>query len=366
MNLNANEERVLKLLRKNPFISQKDLASTMELSRPAVANIISNLQQKGYILGKPYLLREEKVITCIGGANFDLTLRIDDPLIKGTSNPVNTTKSLGGVVRNVAENLSRLGLKVSLMTVLGEDTNGHELIDKSNELMETFASDTLLNERTGTYYAVIEQNGNMAYGFADMHINRLMDRSWVLKHKKHLLMSEYMIVDMNVSKDGIEALLEIKEEMDIPLAIIGVSSPKMRHLPEEIDGVDLLICNVDESQKYFNTPESDERILCQFWLDKGVKNVVVTAGKKGSYYGNNEGIYYQEAVLIDPKNVIDVTGAGDAFSSAVLYGVIKGKSLKYSALIGAINASLTIQVPYAVNPNSSIKKIEKELKDYES
>jgi sugar/nucleoside kinase (ribokinase family) len=366
MNLNTNEKRVLNLLRKNPFISQKDLALEVDLSRPAVANIISSLQQKGYILGKPYLLREDKYVTCIGGANFDVILRIEDTLIKGTSNPVHTSKSLGGVVRNVAENLARLGLKVSLMSLLGEDPYGQELLDKSNDLMETFACDALSHERTGTYYAVIDKKGDMSYGFADMHINRLMDRSWVLKHKKHLFMSEYMIVDLNVSKDAIEAIFEIKEETNIPLAIIGVSSPKMRHLPENIQGLDLLICNVDESQTYFNTSETDEITLCKHWLDKGVKNIIVTAGKKGAFYGNQEGVHYQKAHLIDPKLIVDVTGAGDAFSSAVLYGIIKGESLEYSSKLGAVNASLTIQVPYAVNPNNSIKKIEKELKNYES
>jgi DNA-binding Lrp family transcriptional regulator len=73
LKLNENEKKVLKVLKEDPYISQKSLADMLGLSRPAVANLISGLQDKGYILGKPYVLREERYITCIGGANYDRT-----------------------------------------------------------------------------------------------------------------------------------------------------------------------------------------------------------------------------------------------------------------------------------------------------
>ncbi|MFP4286766.1 MAG: carbohydrate kinase [Candidatus Izemoplasmataceae bacterium] len=366
MNLNINEEKVLNLLRQDPFMSQKELAEKVHVSRPAVANIISSLQQKGYILGKPYLLRQDTYVTCCGGANVDVGLKVTGDLIKGTSNPVHARKSFGGVVRNVAENLARLGLNVSLMSLIGDDAYGQELISFNSELMETFASDILPHESTGTYYSIIDQDGDMKYGFADMQINRLMDRSWVLKHKKHLLMSAYIIADMNVSKDGLEALLEIKEEMKIPLAIIGVSGPKMSHLPENINGLDLLICNIDESMTYFKQSKRDPKVLVNSWLDKGVNAVIITDGTNGSYIGYNQKVHHQKAYMVEKTLVKDVTGAGDAFSSAVLYGIIKGEKLETAAKLGAINSSLTVQVPFAVNPNISIKKIEKELNNYDN
>jgi sugar/nucleoside kinase (ribokinase family)/DNA-binding CsgD family transcriptional regulator len=366
MKLNNNEKRVLEILREDPYINQKDIASRISVSRPAVANIISSLQDKGYILGKPYLLREDSYITCIGGANFDVTLRMQDELVGKTSNPVGSSKSYGGVVRNVAENISRMGLNVSLMALLGDDSFGNELISSSNNLMETFASERVSNETTGTYYSVINQKGDMLYGFADMEINRLMDRSWILKHKKHIIMSEYLICDLNPSSQAIEALFELKGELDIPMAIVGVSGPKMKNLPKDIKGLDMIICNMDESQAYFNTSTENGHELCQLWLDAGVKKAVVTAGTKGSFYGQENKVAHQKPYLVKADKIVDVTGAGDAFSSALLYGVIKGETLEKSVKLGTANSSLTIQAPFAVNPNLSIKKLEKELEKYES
>jgi len=366
MKLNSNEKKVLEILKVNPYMSQKDIAASIDVSRPAVANIIAGLQEKGYILGKPYLLRKESYVTCIGGANVDVTLRLENELLQMTSNPVTASKSYGGVVRNVAENIARMGLNVSIMSILGQDTFGHDLFKTIDQLVETFAIEMVADESTGTYYSVIDDKGDMLYGFADMAINHLMDRSWVLKHKKHIIMSEYIISDLNPTKDAIESLFELKRELGIPMAVIGVSGPKMKNLPKQIEGLDLIVCNIDESQAYFKTDIDDGYKLCQMWLDGGVKKAVVTAGTKGSYYGEENKIHHQKPYLTASENIVDVTGAGDAFSSAVLYGIISGESLEKSVKLGAINASLTIQVPFAVNPNLSIKKLEKELVKYEN
>ena len=366
MKLNENEKKVLKVLKEDPYISQKSLADMLGLSRPAVANLISGLQDKGYILGKPYVLREERYITCIGGANYDRTFKLEDDLILGTSNPVLSQTSYGGVIRNVAENLARLDQPVSLMSIVGHDTLGQELIAKQRKLMEVFATDQIDNETTGSYYSIIDQMGNMTVGFADMSINEHMSRSWILEHKRHIHLSSYIVSDLNVSKDAVESLLEISRSEQIPLAIVGVSGPKMKHLPENLDGLDLLICNLDEAQAYFKTKEDDPKVLLQKFLDKNINKVVITVGTKGSYYGEKNQINHQNAYIIPNHLVVDVTGAGDAFSSALIYGLITKHTFEESIKIGAVNSSLTIQSNYSVNPKLSINLIKKELKKYEN
>ena len=88
MNINENEKKVLELLKNNPYASQQHIADQLSLSRPAVANLISGLQSKGHILGKPYVLKKEEYVTCVGGANLDYTFRLEDDMTLGTSNPV--------------------------------------------------------------------------------------------------------------------------------------------------------------------------------------------------------------------------------------------------------------------------------------
>ncbi|AUD64798.1 hypothetical protein BK011_03560 [Tenericutes bacterium MZ-XQ] len=366
MKLNDNEQKVLSILKEDPYISQKMLADLLGLSRPAIANLISGLQDKGYILGKPYVLREDKYITCIGGANYDRTLKLEDDLILGTSNPVFSQTSYGGVIRNVAENLARLNQRVSLMSIVGNDTSGNDLIQEQKKLMEVFAVDQKNHEHTGSYYSIIDQKGNMTVGFADMSINQYMNRSWILEHKRHLNLSSFMVADLNLSMDAVEALLEQSISEQIPLAIVGVSGPKMKHLPEVLEGLELLICNLDEAQAYFKTKEDDPIKLCKLFLNKGIHKVVITAGTKGSYYGTHDEVYHQKAYLIEEKQIVDVTGAGDAFSSAVIYGLVSSHTFEESVKFGAINSSLTIQSNHSVNPKLSINLIKKELKKYET
>ena len=186
MRLKANEEKVIEILEKNPFIDQKSIAKKLSISRSAIANIISGLQDKGIILGKPYLLRQEEYITCIGATHVDYTFRLEEDMVLGTSNPVNSQLSYGGVARNIAENLIRLDHNVSLMSVVGDDLLGNELIESTRKYMKVFATEKIANETTGSYYSIIKQDGNMVMGFANMNIYKRMNRDWVLSHKQHL------------------------------------------------------------------------------------------------------------------------------------------------------------------------------------
>ncbi|MCF7924514.1 MAG: winged helix-turn-helix transcriptional regulator [Candidatus Izimaplasma sp.] len=365
MEINENEKKILEILKKDPFVNQKYIAYKLSLSRSAIANLISGLQEKGYILGKPYLLKKENYVTCVGSANLDYSFRLEEGMILGTSNPVQSSISYGGVVRNIADNLSRLNHQVSLMSVVGEDSMGDDLIDTTKHLMNVFATDKISNESTGSYYSVIGKDGEMVVGFANMSINNRMNREWVLSHRRHLNMSSWIIADSNITKDALETLIEFSESEKKKLAIIGVSGPKMKNIPDDLSGVEIIICNLDESQSYFKTNNDDLKELSKLWLNKGVKKAIITAGKNGCVYMDRLNTKYQAAFLIPEDFVIDVTGAGDAFSSAVLHGLIHGETFDKSVKLGVVSSSLTIQTKAVVNPKLSIKLLNKELEKNE-
>ena len=109
MVLNEKETAIVRLLRKNPFLTQQEMANQLDMSRPALANLISGLTKRGIITGRAYILSEENEVVCIGGANVDRKFHLNGGAQLGTSNPAAMSVSVGGVARNIADNLGRLG-----------------------------------------------------------------------------------------------------------------------------------------------------------------------------------------------------------------------------------------------------------------
>src|SRR6478736_5628356 len=123
----SKKDQLYELIRANPFISQQDLAVQLRLSRSAVAGYIAGLIRDRRLLGRAYVLPDNRPIVCLGAANLDRKLRSNATLKMGTSNPARQDESFGGVARNIAENLARLSTPVSLITVIGDDTSGKAL-----------------------------------------------------------------------------------------------------------------------------------------------------------------------------------------------------------------------------------------------
>ena len=76
-----------------------------------------------------------KPIICIGGANVDRKFYAKHEIANGTSNPVKSSRTIGGVARNIAENLGRLGEKVELISVRGSDSEWNEISGASSPFM---------------------------------------------------------------------------------------------------------------------------------------------------------------------------------------------------------------------------------------
>jgi pseudouridine kinase len=363
--LTEKEQVIFDLIRKNPYISQQELAEILGLSRPSVANIISGLIKKGNIIGRAYVLNEAQQVICIGGANIDRKLHIKDAAQLGTSNPIYSTQSVGGVARNIAENIGRLGLEVALISTRGNDTDWSFIEESSSLYMNLENVVSFPEKSTGSYTAVLDANGELIIALADMEVYEAISLDLMLKNDGLLSRSKCLMVDLNCPKQTIQFLCYFAKNHSIPIVLIPVSSPKMNRLPDELDGVTWLITNRDESETYFNMEiknEADWKSALEKWLSLGIANVVVTNGKKGSMVGNkDEGIFHVPSIEVN--DIVDVTGAGDAFSSAVIYSWLEGKSLLEIAKAGTINAAKTLQSAYTVRHDLSAEQLQKDMEE---
>ena len=112
--MTERETEIFHIIQQNPAISQNELAAKLNLARSSVAVHIANLQKKGYILGKGYIVNESAYVLGVGAANVDIHGQSDAPIVMRDSNPGRLHLSAGGVCRNICDNLCRLGLTVEL------------------------------------------------------------------------------------------------------------------------------------------------------------------------------------------------------------------------------------------------------------
>src|SRR5699024_480358 len=137
-----------------------------------------------------------------------------------------------------------------------------------------------------------------------------------------------IVVDLNCPKPALEYLITFTNLQHIPLVVIPVSAPKMNHLPNKLENVDWMIVNQDETEAFFNIKiNTDEnwKLAVQQWHEAGIKNVIITNGSRGVMHGK-EHEKVQHYPAISTPEVMDVTGAGDAFCAAVIHAWIQGNN----------------------------------------
>lgn len=149
--MNQREAEVLNLIKENPFISQSELSKKLGLTASSVSRIVAELVHKEFIQGQAYVLNEEFPIVCVGAANIDKKFFVHQTLIHGTSNPIDSAHSVGGVVRNIAENLGRLGQNVALITTRGNDAEWLKVKEASEAYINLDFTETIEGKNTGAY-----------------------------------------------------------------------------------------------------------------------------------------------------------------------------------------------------------------------
>lgn len=363
--LNENEQHILKLIKENAFISQIELSEKVGLSRSSVANIISGLVKKGYIFGKAYVLNETRPIVCIGGANVDRKFYAKERIINGTSNPVRSSQSVGGVARNIAENLGRMGEEVIFLSVSGNDSNWKEINDLSSPFMNLDYVAQFEDASTGSYTAVLNMDGNLEIALADMDIYDWITPELLAKNSALLRKARCIIVDLNCPSETIEFLCSFSLKYQIPIAVIPVSAPKMKRLPQNIGSVTWLITNVDETEAFLNcrieNAEDWQRAVGK-WLELGAENVIITNGATGVMAGGkNEPIRHFPS--INTPDVVDVTGAGDSFCAGVLFSWLQNKPFDVVVRSGIVNAHKTLLSNYTVRQDLSENQFEIDLEE---
>lgn len=352
--MTPREEEILMLIKNNPSISQNEMADILEISRSSVATYIANLTEKGYILGRGYILGNKKKVLVIGGANVDILSVPFKKLLVRDSNPGTISTSPGGVGRNIAENLGRLGARVAFIGAIGTDTES-AIIEKSLRDVNCDIRDMLKvpGGNTSKYLAIHDEHHDMIYAISDMQIMEKLDVEF-LKTKKNTIKSyDLLVIDTNLREDVIEYILNL----GIPTMVEAVSVNKAGKLKNIVDKISILKANRYEIAEITGMDVENEVSLKEALksvINKGVKEAVITLGEEGSLYYSKD--YY---LKMEPEKaeVVNASGAGDAFCAGYAYSYLENMEIRDRLKFASMCSKIALESQGAVSEKLNLESV---------
>ncbi|MEB3100334.1 PfkB family carbohydrate kinase [Ferviditalea candida] len=255
----------------------------------------------------------------------------------------------GGVGRNVAENLSNLGLPVKFVSTVDTSAIGREVVSRlRHSRVDTTALFESEPNGMGMWLAILNEEGNLAGSISQMPElgfleNKLRDHGaeWVRE-------SEQLVLELDLSDAISETIIELSKRYAKP--VYGIPGNldvilRNRHLLAELQ---CFICNEVEAEKIMEvslnhqTPQQIAEQLKLYAHSIGIPSMVITLGENGSvYYDSNTGCTGYQPVV--PVRLVDSSGAGDAFFSGTVAGLIRKLSLEDAVKLGTRVAAWTIE-----------------------
>ncbi|MFC7486375.1 PfkB family carbohydrate kinase [Knoellia sp. CPCC 206453] len=364
MKLTPQEQTILRLLRSDPLLDAAGLADRLGTTKASISVALSNLTRKGAILGRGYLVRGEAAVVVVGGAIMDVKARSSAPLDHATSNPGEVDTDPGGVGRNIAENLARLGTPTHLVAAIGSDSFGEALLAHTRGAGVQLDHVVTSGRPTGTYLAVLDHDGDLSVAVSDMSATDALTVSDIEPARSLVQNCDLLVVDGNIPLDVATWLCDVARSGDVPVVIEPVSVVKARRLrpllaPERpilavTPNIAELAALVDHDVA--DTVPAITRATTELHA-LGVRHVWVRRGKRGSLLSSapaGSGVTSRPTVTTNTAvsaDVVDVTGAGDSMTAGFVHALLRDDDPVTAAAFGQATAALTTESAHTVRPD---------------
>ena len=303
--------------------------------------------------------RAGNAVYVIGGVNMDIAGTPAAELRPGDSNPGRVTLSPGGVGRNIAENLCRLGRKVFLVTILGEDAYAGVIREHCRNVgIDLSLSFTDPLGRTSTYLCVNESNGDLHTAVSDMTICDQLTPDRLEPILPELNRGAFLIADANLPE---ETIRWIAANVTIPIAADPVSAAKAARLRPLLSRLMFIKPNLQEAE--ILTGISSARAgsvsgLADALHALGISRVFLSLGSRGVWADDG-----REGALLPcfPGAIVNTSGCGDAFVAAAADACMRGLGTMDCARHGLAAAAICAEDPAPVSQRMSAEVIEQRL-----
>lgn len=285
-------------------------------------------------------------IVVIGDVFIDVKGYSTAPFIPGGRNAGVIQQLHGGVGRNVAEDIANIELKPVFVSLVDDDAMGEEVIRK----LERHKVDTRFIRKVpngmGTWLAVFDQDGDVVASISKRPDHRPIEQILDEHGDEIFQNADSIVIEIDIDKEIVKKTFHYAEKYGKKVYALVSNMTIAIERRDFLRRTACFVCNQQEagilfSEDYENiTPEELCAILQDRIRSAKIPQMVVTMGKAGAVYATLEGdagVY--PALKVD---VVDTTGAGDAFFSGVCIGLTYGKTLREACGIGTRLASTVI------------------------
>jgi pseudouridine kinase len=301
-------------------------------------------------------------VVAVGAANVDVQGFTYDALIMRDSNPGRIETCLGGVSRNISENLIKLGTPVKLITAIGQDLNGSRIIEECAQLqIDLTHSLRVYDMNSSTYMAIMDESGDMALALSDMSILDRLSAEHLENKADVLEAASVIVMDAGLTTDAMTHLVTRYAHKKIFLDPVSVK--KCGRMKDITGRFYCIKMNRLEAGFLAGMEIQSERDLHQAsdrLMNLGVRKCYVTLGSEGVYYRQED---ESGIVKAPPVKLVNATGAGDAFTAAAVYGELHGWAMRETACFAVAAAAVALSSRHTVSEVMSTSAVRKMIKE---
>lgn len=285
-------------------------------------------------------------LLAVGGAHIDRRGQVSGPYIAGASNPGMLREEVGGGVFNALRNVARHGVTTSLLSIRGGDMAGDIVARAIADAGIGDLSAVFLDRATPSYTALLDRDGELIAGLADMALYELafakqLGRS---KAREAVNSADAVLCDANLPAAALGKLTKLAAGK--PIFAIAVSPVKVTRMEEVVGEIACLFMNAREAASLARASDAAAVELPARLRDMGLASGVITFGEGPVTGFDGDGVF--SVAPPRPRRIADVTGAGDALAGVTIAAVLRGVPLRSALREGLAAAMLTVESKAAV------------------
>ncbi|MEI7847711.1 MAG: PfkB family carbohydrate kinase, partial [Chloroflexota bacterium] len=257
-------------------------------------------------------------VLVIGASGLDVVGRLQADLQLSTSNPALIRTSFGGVARNVAENLARIGQRVNLLSVIGKDRIGDDVLAHTRHagvnVSAVYATDKY---PTGFYMGVLDEDGLRKFAFDDMRVMEELTDTYLAYNEVLFEKAGLIFIDANLPVKTMEKAFALAHKYNVPVCADPTSRTLAVRLIPHLGQIKLIVPNSMEAGiltgNIFRSSDREAALeAARMLVNMGTEIAFVTMSEFGLCYATSETNGHIPAIR---TNVSDPTGAGDALTA---------------------------------------------------